>query len=86
METVFKYVFIHFSHRAETSHVVKDVSLTFDTKSLLKNKKTSTPIHSSTLLESSKPESFDCSNIDEFQDVSGIQDKFQLINYIKFKQ
>ena len=86
IESIFKYVFIHFSYRAENPHVVKDVSLTFDTKSLLKGKKTSTPIHSSTLLESSKPESSDCSNIDEFHDVLDIEGKFQFLNSIKFKQ
>ena len=86
METVFKYVFIHFYNRAETPQVVKGVSLTFDTESLLKNKKTSTPIHSNTLLDSSKPESLDCSNIDEFHDVSDIQGKFQFLNSLEFKQ
>ena len=86
METVFKYAFIHFSYRAETPQVVKGISLTFDTESLFKNKKTSTPIHSNTLLDSSKPESLDCSNIDELQDFSDIQGKFQFLNSIEFKQ
>ena len=86
IETALKYVFIYFSYRAETPHVVEGVSLKFDTKSLLKKKKTSTPIHSSTLLESSTPASLDFSNIDEFQDVSDIQGKFQLLNSIRFKQ
>ena len=86
METFFKYAFIHFSYRAETPQVVKGISLTFDTESLFKNKKTSTPIHSNTLLDSSKPESLDFSNIDELQDVSDIQGKFQFLNSIEFKQ
>ena len=86
METVFKYVFIHFYNRAETPQVVKGVSLTFDTESLLKNRKTSTPIRSNTLVDSSNPESLDCSNIVELQDVSDIPGKFQFLNSIEFEQ
>ena len=86
IDTAFKYVFILFSYRAETPQVLKGVSLTFDATPLLENKKTSTPIHGSTLLESSKPESLDCSNIDEFQDISDIQGKFQFLNSIKFEE